>query len=652
MKSKKQIKNKAPNLKLQEWQKESEKEIKEIEEEVGIKIPDQTEFYKVPVRFGNIPTDELPIGCTKDEKSGKISYKKFYPLVNLPFQQIEKIPFGSEDLEPNRLIWGDNLHVMRMLPSNSIDLIYIDPPFFSGKNYNIVFGDSNEIRSFTDIWEGGMPGYLTWLNARLVEMWRLLKPTGSIYVHLDWHASHYVKTELDKIFGYDKFRNEIIWYYPGGLKAIPKYFPRKHDIILWYTKTNDWTFNVQRKEAENNALYKRWIKYSKDGKTVLFKDFPRSDKVKFEDYLNRFKAMYKRDPKPNDVFYEFEGALIDSVWDDAPSVFRLLNEKIGYPTQKPEKLLKRIIESTTKPNDVVADFFCGGGTTPTVAQKLGRRWVASDVSRVAIAVTRDRLLISTKGNSKETQQSLGKIPNISVENWGIYEVPKLVKKSDEEFRKFILQAYNARLATIKGLIHGYGNGEIPIYVGSASQEKSISKEEVIDFAKEIVTKKGATKGIMISWGFSPSAKEAVNELESKGTKIELVKIKLIAIESEEFRNHITEKNPQYKNLLKFIIPPQINISSKMINNKEYEFDVSESVCLNPGGKIINVQWDFDYDGKRFISTLGYAFSGFKNEKPTLKVTYKFSNSIKQKIACKVQDSEGGEAIEILELEIK
>ena len=185
-----------------EFLREAEKEISESSEEVKIEIPDQPEFFKTPVRFGTIPFDKLPKGCDPKEQ-----YKKLYPKISLPFQQVEKIPFGHPDLQPNRLIFGDNLHIMRMLPSNSIDLIYLDPPFFSGRNYNVIFGDQNEVRSFTDIWEGGMPGYITWLNARLLEMKRLLKPTGSIYVHVDWHASHYVKVELDKIFGYDNFRN-------------------------------------------------------------------------------------------------------------------------------------------------------------------------------------------------------------------------------------------------------------------------------------------------------------------------------------------------------------------------------------------------------------------------------------------------------------
>ena len=209
----------------------------EVVEEVIPKIetPIQKDFYKIPARFGSIPVDELPLGCDPDKQ-----YYKIYPRVALPFQKADRVTFGHPDLEPNRLIWGDNLHVMRMLPSNSIDLVYIDPPFFSGTTYNVLFGDQNEIRSFSDIWEGGMPTYLIWLNARLLEMKRLLKSTGTIYVHLDWHASHYVKMELDKVFGYDNFLIENIWHYFAFKRKSARKFPQKHDMIFSYTKTKDY----------------------------------------------------------------------------------------------------------------------------------------------------------------------------------------------------------------------------------------------------------------------------------------------------------------------------------------------------------------------------------------------------------------------------
>jgi hypothetical protein len=230
-------------------------------DEVSESIPEQKEHFQLPTRFGAVPVDEAPMGwevITRKQETKVTKFQHAYPTIRLPFQEVQRVEFGHNDrfqngegklaeLFPtgaNRLFFGDNLHVMRQLPSESIDLIYIDPPFFSGRNYNVIFGDKNEVRSFSDIWEGGMPGYLVWLNARLWEMKRLLKPTGSICVHLDWHASHYVKIELDKIFGSGGlnakdagFKNEIIWCYSIGGKS-NNTFGRKHDVILWYSKNN------------------------------------------------------------------------------------------------------------------------------------------------------------------------------------------------------------------------------------------------------------------------------------------------------------------------------------------------------------------------------------------------------------------------------
>jgi len=158
---------------------------------------------------------------------------------------------------------------------------------------------------------------------------------------------------------------------------------------------------------------------------------------------------------------------------------------------------------------------------------------------------------------------------------------------------------------------------------------------------------------MIAWAFTPGAQKAAQELKMQhALAIDFVKIQLVPIESKQFREHITSKHPEYRDLLKFILPPQITISTKKINSNEYEFDVSESVSLNPDGRIINVQWDFSYNGERFISTPGYAFLKMKNDKPTLVVNYKFKSSGKKKIACKVQDSEGGEKVEIFEVDVR
>ena len=211
-------------------------EVEERDERADA-LPAQEEFWRPPTRFGSVPVEKEPLGW--DRRKG---FRKLFPQVMLPFQVVERVSFGHPEIEPNRLFWGDNLHVMRQLPSESIDLVYIDPPFFSGRNYNVIFGDQNELRSFSDIWEGGMPGYLIWLNARLYEMKRLLKKTGSIYVHCDWHASHYIKVEMDKIFGYPNFRNELIWQYESGGRAT-NFYSRKHDVLLWYSKTDQYSFD-------------------------------------------------------------------------------------------------------------------------------------------------------------------------------------------------------------------------------------------------------------------------------------------------------------------------------------------------------------------------------------------------------------------------
>src|SRR5438034_170819 len=250
-------------------------EVEELDERADA-LPQQEEFWRPPVRFGSVPVEKQPLGW--DRRKG---FRKLFPAVYLPFQVVERVAFGHPELEPNRLFWGDNLHVMRQLSSESIDLIYIDPPFFSGRQYNVIFGDQNELRSFSDIWEGGMPGYLIWLNARLYEMKRLLKKTGSIYVHLDWHSNHYVKAEMDKIFGFQNFINEVVWCYDLGGKSKNK-FPVKHDNILFYCNgLNDYYFDpdsirIERVFPNNKIIVENGKKY------VVFKKFNREYKYDYD----------------------------------------------------------------------------------------------------------------------------------------------------------------------------------------------------------------------------------------------------------------------------------------------------------------------------------------------------------------------------------
>lgn len=278
---------------------------------------------------------------------------------------------GYPDAPPqNRLILGDNLEVMSaLLPTyeGCIDLIYADPPFLTNRRYAARIGRDEDSRrprewqlaeGYGDYWES-IEDYLDMLYPRLYLMYRLLSNTGTLYLHLDWHANHYARLLLDEIFGADRLLNEIIWVYHGP-SPIQSAFNRKHDTILVYTKGETYTFNVDA------------VREPYDPSTVAtFKSSPKAGFGKVPN-LERGKV-------PEDWWY-------------FPVVARLHKERTGYPTQKPEGLLQRIILASSNPGDLVADFFCGSGTTAVVAARCGRRFIVNDSAWRAIHITRARLV--------------------------------------------------------------------------------------------------------------------------------------------------------------------------------------------------------------------------------------------------------------------
>lgn len=252
----------------------------------------------------------------------------------------------------DRLIYGECLATMQALPAGSFDLIYIDPPFFTGSERRLQYNQQRG-PSYDDTWEHGLQDYLDWLEARLAVMRELLQPHGALLVHLDWHAVHYVKVMLDRLFGSRHFQNEFIWHYSGGGASRIR-FARKHDTILYYTRSaTAWTFHADRVREP----YK-WT----DGQ-------PRADGSARD--LTR-------------------GKLPDDVWVHH-ALLPWAQESQGYPTQKPLELLTRLLLATTDTGDAVGDFFCGAGTTAAAAQRLGRRWVSVDDSRAAICLAAERL---------------------------------------------------------------------------------------------------------------------------------------------------------------------------------------------------------------------------------------------------------------------
>lgn len=314
----------------------------------------------------------------------------------------------------NQLFYGDNLTILQHYGvDESVDLIYLDPPWNKKVTYNVLFAERNgsrspaQIKAFGDTWtwdqaavasyeeiveaggrisramqafrhlvgENDMLAYLTMMAPRLVELKRVLKPTGSIYLHCDPTASHYLKLLMDAVFSPKQFQNEIIWHYTGGGRS-KRYFSRKHDILFWYCKGRyPAVFNIDAVRVP----YKETSGYAKGG------------------IVSRAGKRYLPNTK---------GTPVDDVW-DIPIINPLAKERLGYPTQKPEILLERVIKASSNEGDLVLDPFCGCGTTVAVAQRLNRRWIGIDVTHLAINLIKHRLLYAFGSEIFDEYETIG-----------------------------------------------------------------------------------------------------------------------------------------------------------------------------------------------------------------------------------------------------
>jgi len=280
----------------------------------------------------------------------------------------------------NRIICGDNLDALKGMDDGCIDLCYIDPPFFTSKQYEVIWGDNAEKRAFDDRWVSMGEGrytkdinvYLNFMEPRLREIHRVLKPTGSFYLHCDWHADAYLRVLCDSIFGYGNCRRQLIWKYEGPT-GTKKNYPKKHDIIWFYTKGDEWTFNFDAilnpfddaSKSRYNKVDENGRRYKEYGGKLLNKDGTR-------------RIAYAPDGKPSEIF-------------EIPFIQNNAKERLGYPTQKPEALLERIIKASSNVGDVVLDAFCGCGTTLAVAKRLNRKYVGVDISPTACRLVANRI---------------------------------------------------------------------------------------------------------------------------------------------------------------------------------------------------------------------------------------------------------------------
>jgi DNA modification methylase len=392
----------------------------------------------------------------------------------------------SSLLDTRVIYCGDNLEQLKKLPDACVDLIYIDPPFNSNRNYEVFWGETKEKRSFDDRHESTR-AYIEFMRPRCVELARVLKKTGSFYYHCDWHASHYVKVLLDQVFGENNFQNEIVWKRTSSHNASTKYGV-VHDTLFFYTGGDAWTWNPQFQPFDEYYLSQFYTHYDADKRRWRRSDLTGDglrngdsgkpwrgvdvtakgrhwavptglpclgglesasvqDRLDALDQAGLIHWPKKEDGVPMYKRYadQQSGVPLQSVWDDIPPLHNLAAERLGYPTQKPVALLDRIIKASSNENDIVLDAFCGCGTALVAAQNLNRQWIGIDVSPTACRVMAKRLRDVCRIREDEnlwlrgkgfvvrdlpwTEKQLRTIPPFEFENWAVIALGGIPNKT-------------------------------------------------------------------------------------------------------------------------------------------------------------------------------------------------------------------------------
>ncbi len=453
-------------------------------------------------------------------------------------------------METNVIYCGDNLDVLpKNLPDGSVDLIYIDPPFNTSRQYEVFWGEAQERRAFEDRFGDAMT-YLKWMRPRLRELHRVLKETGTFYYHCDWHASHYVKVELDRIFGFNNFQNEIIWKRTTA-HADTHGFGHVHDIIFRYAKGGKPTFHREYRQHSESYLRNffvhedeyaavrgkhRWdnltgsglrngetgevwrgIDPSKIGKGRHWIRPPRDLDALAADGRIYFPPGGGT-PSLKRYVNELGGVPVDSIWDDVSSLGDLskAKERLGYPTQKPVALLERIIKASSNQGDVVLDAFCGCGTTLEAAARLKRRWIGVDVSPTACRVMAERLenLGLREGVNFEvrdmpkSEDDLHRMPHFEFQNWAVIAlggIPNRVKVGDYGIDGRLYVADMAKEKQPGQDLFGEIDNWYPIQV----KQKDKAGRPDMDSFETAMMRDRRTKGYFVAFGFSKDAETEI-----------------------------------------------------------------------------------------------------------------------------------------------
>ena len=544
----------------------------------------------------------------------------------------------------NRLVYGDNLLTMQALlagdpqtglPSlrGKVDLIYIDPPFDSKADYRTPITLPNasfsqrptviEQFAYADTWEEGTISYLKMIYPRLMLMKEMLSEKGSIYVHIDWHIGAYVKVVLDEIFGKENFRNEIIWKRGTvkGAKAVGNQFARNHDMILYYSKGNDYVYHTQYLPYSEEYIKQRYTKNDNDGRG------PYTDQAigtRSEESLvemakdNRIFITSTGKRRVKYYLSEAKGIAMDDSWNDISEVNSMAKENVGYATQKPEALLERIIKSSSNEGDLVCDFFGGSGTTAAVAEKLGRRWITCDIGKPASLVMRKRFI--DQEVNPFLYQSIG-----DYQKEAFHNNKKLRRVGD--LSQVVLGLFGALPFSpeqVSDRNFGYVKGTRNlVMVDSPNRLTTAATVRRAVEAKASLLGGDWDKVIVLGWNFAFDISQAIEKYKNSNVEVLVIPPDLLdKLSKKGFKKLIADKTVRFSSLQYLVVNP---VEVTVNGNGEDELDISLSnyVLLSPDNIPLddkdkeNLQkvmeqdplslieyWsiDPDYDGDTFRST--------------------------------------------------
>lgn len=593
---------------------------------------------------------------TKQSEPQSISPIKGRPMLQWtgkkPLESIEYFPAQEKEMygdlnakEFNKLFWGDNLQVLSHLLKEyrgEIDLIYIDPPFDSKADYikkvkvrgQKVEGQQKNLleeKQYTDIWENDE--YLQFMYERLLVLKELLNEKGCIYIHMDHHKSAQIKLLMDEIFGEENFVNEIVWKYTWGMR-VTKYWNRKHDSILFYSKSDDFTFNAE------DVLEKRQISKATE------------NRLKYKG------AMIKDGNKGRG---NYEDALPTDVW-IIPTINVMDNQRTDYPTQKPEELLERIILASSNPGDLVLDCFCGSGTTLAVAQKLGRKWTGCDINLGAIQTTTKRLnQILEEQKQKKLLKKFEGLNAFKVYNVNDYEI----FKNEIESKEIIMEMYG-----VEPIKQSYFDGVLDQnLVKVMPLNRVLNKMDIENLLKEIskstdqFTPKTTTskeeetyeEGVLIiASGVELDAQNYLRKENKTGVKVEIRDI-------QADKKSLLFKKPTEADIEVKVVEDKVAVSIKEFYSPilVQKLELENEKQLNPKEKVIiedfkqiidSVCIDVDYNGKLFNAEI----MDLTDKKNLVSAIYEHEYKSKGKytLAIKIVDVLGEEYFETFDISIK